>query len=200
VTLAERIPHLARDERVGRLVGFWWGFAEGLFFFIVPDVGISFAALFSVRAGAVSWLASIAGSELAVSAIYLLAVPLGLDYLGFLTWIPGISGALIGRVAERLARYGLPYTPFLMLGGVPLKVYGAVAFSHGWSLGSMLLWTGFARIVRIAPTFAAAAATRLGLRHRIDARATAWCALLGGVWCVFYICYFIVMHRARVAP
>ena len=54
----------------------------------------------------------------------------------------------------------------------------------------------FARLVRIAPTFAAAAATRLLLRRRIDARATAWCAVLGGVWCVFYLFYFSVMRRA----
>ena len=58
----ERVQRLVRDERVARHGGFWWGFAEGLFFFIVPDVYISLAALFSVRAGAVAWLFSIAGS------------------------------------------------------------------------------------------------------------------------------------------
>jgi len=196
VTLAERLPLVARDERAARLVGFWWGFAEGLCFFIVPDVYISFAALFSVRSGAVAWLASIVGSMLAVAVIYLVAVILGGDYLGFLAWIPGISRGLIERVTGRLADQGLPYTPLLVFGGVPLKLYSGVAFSLGLSLGPVLLWTGFARMVRIAPTFAAAAATRLLLRRRIDARATAWCAVLGGVWCVFYLFYFSVMRRA----
>ena len=60
---AERIPRLARDERLARHAGFWWGLAEGLVFFIVPDVHISLAALFSLRAGpwpalhGLSWLA-----------------------------------------------------------------------------------------------------------------------------------------------
>ncbi|HEV8612306.1 MAG TPA: hypothetical protein VGQ73_02275 [Gemmatimonadales bacterium] len=192
---AERIRRLGRDERLARLAGFWWGFAEGLFFFVVPDVYISFVALFSPRAGAVAWLSSIGGSAVAVSAIYLVTVVLGLGYLRFLELIPGISGALLERVGGRLATEGLPYTPFLVFGGVPLKVYGALAFSLGHSLGSVLVWTVFARIVRIAPTFAAAAAVRLLFRRMIDARATVWCALLVGFWVAFYIFYFIRMSR-----
>jgi hypothetical protein len=60
----------------------------------------------------------------------------------------------------------------------------------------MLLWTVFARIVRIAPTFALVAATRLLFRRWIDARAMTWCALLGCVWVAFYVFYFIHMSRA----
>ena len=124
---AERIRRLARDERLARHAGFWWGLAEGLFFFIVPDVYISFAALFSLKAGAVAWLFSIAGSMVAITVIYLLATMLGLDYLAFLEWIPGISGSMIARVEAMLATAGLPYAPLLVLGGVPHKVYGGIA-------------------------------------------------------------------------
>jgi hypothetical protein len=192
---AERIPRLARDERLARHAGFWWGLAEGLAFFIVPDVYISFAALFSLRAGAVAWLSSIAGSAVAVSLIYLLTVVLGLDYLAFLQSIPGISGSLIERVGARVAAAGLPRTPLLVLGGVPLKLYAGLAFSLGLSLGSVLLWTIFARIVRIAPTFAFVATLRLLLRRRIDAYAIPWCALHGLSWLAFYVFYFVRMSR-----
>jgi hypothetical protein len=190
---AERILQIARDESLARLVGFLWGLAEGLFFFIVPDVYITFATLFALRAGARAWLASIAGSVVAVSVIYLLAVILGLDYLSFLNWIPGISHGLIERVGRRVAAEGLPYTPLLVLGGVPLKVYAALGFSRGMSLWSMLLWTVYARIARIAPTFALAAAARLLLHRRIDERPIAWCVLLGGCWVAFYVFYFVLM-------
>jgi hypothetical protein len=134
---AERIRFLARDERLARLAGFWWGFAEGLFFFIVPDVYISFAVLFSVRAGAVAWLSSIAGSMVAVCFIYLLTAMPGVDYPGFLATIPGISGGLIHRAGSTLASEGLPYTPLLVFGGVPLKLYAALAFSLGLPLGAV---------------------------------------------------------------
>lgn len=190
---AERIERLARDKRLALHAGFWWGLAEGLFFFIVPDVYVSFATLFSPRAGAVAWLSSIAGSAAAILIIRLLTATPGLDYLAFLESIPGISGPLIEHAGASLAAEGLPYTPLLVLGGVPLKVYGALAFSLELSLGSVLLWTLFARIVRIAPTFVGVAVVRMLFRRRIDAHATAWFMLLGLFWLVFYAFYFVRM-------
>jgi hypothetical protein len=190
----DRIQRLARDERLARHAGFWWGLAEGLFFFIVPDVYISFAALFSLRAAGVAWLFSIAGSVTAVLVIYLLTAAIGLDYLAFLRSVPD-SGPLIGRVKGWLAAEGLPYTPLLVLRGVPLKVYAAVAFSLGLPLGSVLLWTVFARIVRIAPTFAVLAAARLLFRRHLDARPTVWFALLGLFWLAFYVFHFVRINR-----
>jgi len=192
---AERILRVARDGRLARLAGFWWGFAEGVFFFIVPDVYVSFAAFFSLRTGVVAWAASIAGSLTGVAVIYL-TVALGFDYVPFLASIPGISQRMLFTVGGQVGAEGLPYTPLLILGGVPLKVYAGVAATVGIGLGSMLLWTLFARIVRIAPTFALVAATRLVFQRSIDARAVAWCALLGCVWVAFYVFYFIHTSRA----
>jgi hypothetical protein len=60
----------------------------------------------------------------------------------------------------------------------------------------VLLWTLFARIVRIAPTFIGVAAIRLLFRRRIDAHATAWCMLLGFFWLAFYVFYFVRMSRS----
>lgn len=188
---AERIQRLARDERLARHAGFWWGLAEGLFFFIVPDVYITFATLFALRAGAVAWLFSIAGSVTAIPIIYLLTTILRLDYLAFLQTIPGISGPMVAQVGGILRADGLPYTPFLASGGVPLKLYAASAFSLGLSLGSVLIWTVFARIVRIAPVFLLAATFRLLFRRRIDAYPTAWCGALAVGWIVFYVFYFV---------
>lgn len=195
----ERLRRLARDERLAGLAGFLWGFAEGLFFFIVPDVYISFAALFSLRAGAVAWVSSIAGSAVAVFVISLLARSPGVDYMSFLQSIPGISGALVERVTGKVAAEGLPYTALLALGGVPLKVYAAIALSLGTSLGSVLLWTVFARIVRIAPTYAGAATIGLLFRRAIDARPRLWTALLACFWLAFYIYYFTRMGASSTA-
>jgi hypothetical protein len=186
----------ARDERLARRAGFWWGLAEGLFFFIVPDVYITFATLFAPRAGAISWMASIAGSLVAVVLINLLEMKLGLEYTAFLGILPGITEGMIGRVRRMVAVQGLSYSPFLVLTGVPLKVYAAVAFAVGVPLGGVLLWTAFARIVRSAPSFAGAVLVRLLLRRSIDARPAMWCALLASFWFLFYIYYFLRMNRA----
>jgi hypothetical protein len=191
----ERIQRLARNERLARHAGFWWGLAEGLFFFIIPDLYISFATLFALRAGAVAWLFSIAGSLVAVTIIYVLMAVLGLDYLAFVDTIPAISHSMIVQVGRSLAAEGLPYTPFLASGGVPLKVYAASAFFMGLSLGSVLVWTVFARIVRIAPTYAAAAVMRVVLGRQIDARPGIGFAGFSLFWLVFYVFYFIRMGR-----
>ncbi len=190
MTAAERIRGSAANTRMAGYVGFGWGLAEGIAFFIVPDVYISFAALFSLRAGAIAWAASIAGSLVAILGIWALMSLPGVDYLGFLDWVPAISGELIRRVREEVETTGLPYTPFLVLGGVPLKLYGAAAFSSGLPPGAVLLWTAFARLVRIAPTFVAAAAVRGVLGRRIDARPSRWLAGLLLFWVVFYALYF----------
>ena len=188
---AEAIRAVARNERLARWVGFSWGFAEGLFFFIVPDVYVMFAILFAPRAGAVAWISSIGGSLAAVGVIYLLTVSWGLDYLGFLVRIPGISGGLIEHVNGKLAAEGLPYSPFLVLGGVPLKVYAALAFARGFSWVSVLSWTVFARIARMAPPVALAAVTRLAFHRSLDGHTKVWCVFFICAWVAFYVVYFI---------
>ncbi|MGQ0642874.1 MAG: hypothetical protein ACT4P6_19180, partial [Gemmatimonadaceae bacterium] len=142
--LAERIQRVARSDRAARYAGFGWGLAEGLIFFIVPDVFISLATLFALRAGAVAWISSILGSLVAVCVIWVLVTMVGGGYVAFLDAIPGISRQLVETTAVKLAADGLPYTPLLILGGVPLKVYAALAFTFGMSLGAVLLWAVFA--------------------------------------------------------
>lgn len=191
----ERIARVAANERVARHAGFWWGFAEGVAFFIVPDVYMGFAALYALRAGAIAWLFSIAGSLAAVCVIYVLVAILAVPYVNWLDVVPGISRGLTEQTAVRLAADGLPYTPLLVLGGVPLKVYAALAFTLGGSLGSVLLWTVFARIVRIAPVFALLALVRLVFRRHIDAHPGRWLLLYALGWTAFYAFYFVRMAQ-----
>ncbi len=190
-----RLRQFAQDQRRAAHVGFWWGFAEGVFFFIVPDVYISFSVLFSRRAGGVAWMASIAGSVLGVTTVYLLITVLGVDYLSFLDRIPGISPGLIQRASQSLGPDHLPYTPLLILAGVPLKLYAALAFSLGHGLGPVLLWTVFARLVRIGPVYAGFALLQAIARGRIGRHPAAWCVALGIFWMAFYTFYFIHMSR-----
>ena len=188
-----RLRRAAANERLAGGVGFGWGFAEGVAFFIVPDVYICFATLFSIRAGAIAWLASIAGSVVAVVLVFVLAGQAAAGYLAFLEALPGISPTLSADVGATLADEGLPYTLLLVTGGVPLKLYAARAFDLGTSLGAVLGWTLFARVVRIAPSFLIAASARTLLRRRIDARPILWTAILLVVWTAFYVFYFIRM-------
>ena len=190
-----RVARIARDERVARYAGFFWGLAEGLAFFIVPDLYITFATLFSIRVGIIAWAWSLLGSLVAVVVIWVLVTMLGGGYVAFLQNIPGISMGLLQQTTVKLAADGLPMTPFLVLGGVPLKVYAAVAFTLGMSLGSVLVWTVFARIVRIAPVFLFVAGVRLLFRRHVDDHPGLWLTLFVIAWAAFYTFYFIQMGR-----
>ncbi len=189
------VARLARDERLARYAGFLWGLAEGLAFFIVPDVYITFATLFSIRAGIIAWAWSLVGSLVAVAVIWVLVTVLGGGYVAFLQNIPGISMGLLQQTTVKLTADGLPMTPFLVLGGVPLKVYAALAFTLGISLGTALLWTVFARIVRIAPVFLLVAGVRLVFRRHVDDHPGLWLTLFVIAWSVFYTFYFVQMGR-----
>jgi hypothetical protein len=189
------LQRLASSERAARHAGFWWGLAEGTVFFIVPDVYIAFATLYAARAGLVAWAFSILGSLVAVSAIYAIVTLTSVDYFGFLARIPAISGSMLAETAGRMANEGLPYNLLLILGGVPLKVYAAQAFALEYSLGAVLLWTIFARVVRIAPVVALVVLVRALFRRSIDSHAAGWFALLLAVWTGFYIFYFARMSR-----
>jgi hypothetical protein len=107
----------------------------------------------------------------------------------------------IGGVESRVESAGAQRQPvFLVLGGVPLKLYGAAAFSSAIGLGPVLLWTGFARLVRIAPTFLTVAVIRGLFRRRIGARPGLWLAGLLLFWVAFYAVYFARMsHLAKPA-
>jgi len=189
------VARLARDERLARYAGFLWGLAEGLAFFIVPDVYITFATLFSIRAGIIAWAWSLVGSLVAVVVIWVLVTMVGGGYVAFLQNIPGISMGLLQQTTVKLTADGLPMTPFLVLGGVPLKVYAALAFTLGISLGTALLWTVFARIVRIAPVFLLVAGVRMVFRRHVDAHSGLWLTLFVIAWSAFYTFYFVQMGR-----
>jgi hypothetical protein len=190
--LAQRIQSAARNERVARQAGFWWGLAEGLAFFIVPDVYISFATVFALRAGVIAWMFSVLGSLIAVCLVWVLVTIIGMGggYISFLEMLPGISRDLVETNTVRLAADGLPYTPLLILGGIPLKVYAAIAFMIGTPLGGVLVWTLFARFVRIAPVFALVALVRFAMRSHVDTHPRFWITLHVIAWVLFYAFYF----------
>jgi hypothetical protein len=184
---------LAHQWRPAALIGLLWGYGEGTVFFLVPDLWITWVTLFAPWSGLMAWLASIARSLGAVLTLHGLSATPGLDPLGWIVRIPGIGEGMIAAVEARLAANGLPWTPWLIAGGIPLKVYAGVAFRQGLPLGDVLLWTLFARIVRIAPTFLVVLVVRRLAAGTIDRRPVRWTALLVGCWSLFYLAYFLTM-------
>lgn len=192
MTLRDTLRHLI-SPRAAVVIGFSWGFAEGLFLFIVPDVFITLATLFSPKRGGVAWASSVAGSVVAVCTAYAIVAHDPGGYRAFLIAQPGITETLVRRVEGAVAEGGLPVTPLLVLGGVPLKLYAFSAFAAGVSLFAVLVWTLFARFVRILPTYLLFVLVGRVFKSWIEAHPGACLVLFFGAWTLFYCFYFLRM-------
>jgi hypothetical protein len=184
------IPWLVRTLPLVVGIGFLWGLLEGTFFFIVPDVFLTLLVPWSVRAALLAWAASMLGSLLAVRLLFgwMALDPGGL--VALITALPGISLAMVQSVADSMALDGLPWSLGLVAAGIPLKVYAVAAASVKVPLGTMLPWTLFARVVRIAPVLllALAVKTLAGEDPRRHPHRWFWGVLLA--WAGFYWFYF----------
>lgn len=195
MNLSVWLNHFATKTTSGKsipIVGFSWGLIEGLFFFIVPDVYILFVTLFSGgKNGLKSWTYSIMGSIVSVIIFAVVIIVYSPSFiLNTLTQIPGISHELNNQALMDIEKSGLPYTPFLVLSGIPLKVYTLTSFMVGHSLFAVLVWTIFAQIVRIAPGYFIALLLRKFAGKSIDRNPLSRITIYVVLWIIFYIFYF----------
>ncbi len=180
-----RLVRCARDLRCSALIGFLWGLAEGTCFFIIPDLWIGLAAMYSFAGGLAAWGASILGTIVAAVMLWA-AVGVGLAPQ-MLLWSPDVTAPMIARVTARIAAGGLPYDPGFILSGVPFKVYAVVFFAGNGSLAALLPWLLFARLVRIAPTVIVATTLRGIFKNAIEQWYRTWLSLYALFWLVLYI-------------
>lgn len=188
---ATTLLHKVSSSSVLFYTSFIWGLAEGLFFFLVPDIYVLLIALFFPLKGLKAWGYSILGSLCSVLIIALFVMFYSPTYLSsLLVYIPGISSELISTVSETINSQGLPYSPLLVLGGIPLKVYVLSAFSQGYSLVYILMWAFVARILRIAPGFFVVMGVHVLLKKSLFKHIPIYLSLYMVFWIIFYIFYF----------
>jgi len=170
-----------------------WSFAEGLLFFLVADVPISWIA---VRHG---WRRAVTAALLAAPAAALGGLVMALrasrdaaSAWAALAGLPGIDSRMIGQVAQRWAQGGYGAMSSGAFTGTPYKLF---AYAQGISpQGSAILFLAesiaarLPRFVLVALGVSAighAASRWLGLRTRL--------AVLALCWIAFYGWYFAVM-------
>lgn len=135
---------------------FLWGLLESLWFFIVPDVALSFIAAKGWRSAILSTLVATFGSMVAASFLYFLMsfFPFWIDMLKNLwSYLPGFYPNMLKVAANHLQEnqaLGLLSGP---TSGIPYRYYVLEAYKANISLSQLLLWTPIARLERmvIAP-------------------------------------------------
>lgn len=176
---------------LGNVVAVIWGFCEATFFFIVPDVWTSFVGRKKLRAGLIACAFALVGALAGGWVIYTYGQANPDTVNGQLARVPGISESQIAAILEKMSAG--PYRAMLTgpAAGNPYKIYAANFHRYDDSLGTFLLATIPARLIRFL------GATVLihfiyGLLLRAFAERTCRAIFATG-WIAFYIFYFSMM-------
>ena len=114
----------------GWLAGVAWGFAEGTFFFLVPDLLISFVALYSWRASG-RQVAAVIGGSLVAGALLFGFSSAGTDTVrSAVLRVPLVRAWMFDRVARDFEESGVWALCRGPASGIPYKVYAAEAPRH----------------------------------------------------------------------
>lgn len=171
---------------------FLWGFAEASFFFVVPDLYLSFLATAKDRRlGLKGALAALLGALAGGAVIYLWASASPALAAAFIEAVPAISPEMLQEVTRDLSERGLSSLFLGAMTGVPYKVYALQAAGLSLPLESFLLVTLPARLFRWLPVI-------FLTRYICAAIAGRWSlgaarAALGCFWLLFYAAFFTTM-------
>jgi len=162
------------------LVAFAWGFAEATFFFIVPDVCLTFIALANPKTAFQASFSALAAALAGGCVMYACGVWAPEAARSFLIRIPGIQGSLAGSVRSQLQTRGIVAILLGPLRGTPYKIYATEWGAVRRSFTGLLLISVPARYPRFLLSVLAAAALR-GVVSPL---------VLGVAWLAFYGFYF----------
>lgn len=174
------------NRRPGTALVFLWGFAEGTLFFILPDVPLSFVALFRPRRALLHMAAIVAGAVLAGAVMFTWSAHSS-DARSAVAKVPAVSPAMFDQAARDLDRYGAWGAAEGPVRGIPYKVYAVEAPPRA-GRGTFLLVTIPARLWRLVAVWLAFSGTGLLLRKLH--RASLAPALHALVWIVTYAIYW----------
>ena len=168
-----------------------WGFAEATLFFFVPDVFLTWLALERPKRAFVACGFALLGALLGGVAILVWGGSDAASARSTLDSLPGIHPALFERASSDLADRG---TAALFTGprlGVPYKIYALEWGALGGNLGSFLLMSVPARLLRFLLTTALASVVSRRLLARTSLRVRRLIHI--GFWLTFYAWYFFKM-------
>lgn len=141
-----------------------WGAAEGSFFFLVPDMLLTFVAMFLPKRSLLHVGCVVLGSLGAGLLVFQAARLWPAESKRFIDSVPFVTDAMFARVERDYASHG---PAGLLLGptsGTPYKVYAVLAPQH-ISLSEFLLVSVPARLERLLITWAQFTVLGIALRR-----------------------------------
>lgn len=176
----------------GVLVAFLWGVAEGSFFFIVPDVIITAAALFSPRRSWKHVAAVLAGSLVAGAALFFWSVSSPERSLDAVTSVPFVRREMAVKVEGDFQRYGAFALCVGPTSGIPYKVYAVLAHSYT-TFPEFIVVSIPARLERFIITWMLFACLGALLRYYNKFTEKSSLMIFAVYWMAVYVYYWIVI-------
>lgn len=185
----------ARFLTVAVFLAFFWGFAEATVFFIVPDLLISLAAIFSRSLYLRTALAALAGALIGGAAVYLAAMQAPAFVSAMMRSVPFVTDLMIARVRNEYADMGnwaLFYGP---MRGTPYKLYAFAAPPYA-GIATFLAVSIPARLLRFLAVGGFAALAAYLLRRFLKCSDRMLVCIHAAAWTAFYLFYWGAILKA----
>jgi hypothetical protein len=173
----------------GVALAFFWGLAEGTFFFVVPDVLISLIAIMKPARAWRHVSAAIAAALLAGMMLYSISARDHNRAEDFVTHVPFVQTKMLENVQSSYEKHGVGAIFLGPLTGTPYKIY-AVEAPNFISQGSFLWATVPARAERFLFVWIVSGVVGSLLRKRFRRPDRQLIIGLGCFWVSFYAFYW----------
>ncbi|MDE1153165.1 MAG: hypothetical protein PW788_11570 [Micavibrio sp.] len=189
--LSKKVPALLT---AASLIGFLWGYAEGTIFFVIPDVVISFVALYSLPGFLVCSAATLLGSVLGGISVYLAALYFPALTNSVIHAVPFIPQKLFDVVTTDFRQQGVWALLDGPTSGIPYKVYACQAPDFT-GLGTFILVSIPVRLCRFLVIGFLTFFTASIIKRRGSFADRKLLIPYSVVWTLFYIFYWFHMSR-----
>jgi membrane protein YqaA with SNARE-associated domain len=173
----------------GLAIAFFWGLAEGTFFFVIPDVFLSLVAVLDFRRTWKHVVCAVLGATLGGAILFQWGQQNPADAHAAMERVPFVRESMFARVNQGLRSDGLPDLAVGSMSGIPYKLYALEAPRY-FSATTFLLATPPARGLRFCIVWYIFGAAAVWLRRFRGLRTASLLKIHAGVWFVVYAVYW----------
>ena len=175
--------------RPGLVVAFLWGLAEATFFFVIPDVFLSFVAILDWRSTRKHIVAALAGALLGGALLFHWAQTDPTAAHAAVARVPFVTPEMFAKVNSGLDKMGLLAVLAGSVSGIPYKLY-AVEAPRVSTQFAFLLATPPIRAVRFILVWMIFGAAAVWLRRKCALSTRKFAYIHAVIWIVSYAFYW----------
>lgn len=175
---------------IANIIALLWGIAEATFFFIVPDVWLTFMAKSDLKKGIIGSIYSLFGSLIGGTIMYYLGAQYFNKILYLVENVPAINEEMIAMVNNQLIDNGVISILLGPLKGIPYKIFAIHSSNLGITFVSFLLISIPARWIRfVLVAILSHYLIKVTKKMKVCFRPNIVIAI---IWCLFYVIYFVL--------